>query len=174
MSYAESPWTPPPGLGKGSSESDSARMTPITPDSGIPIEQAMAGLFGDEDEDEDAELLPGVVRSFEGARLAEDATPAEEQDAWAQDEDEELEAEPEKLVCPVHGMLCKKGICSIMKKMIRAQERAREATQRQGKKNSNWRQEEFQGAENGRTSQYFLVLLLTATLCTRRIQQDQI
>ena len=142
-------WTSSPGLSrtnasannKDSSDSDSARATPHTPESAVPLEQAMSSVSIQEpsaepwlDGDDDGEVWDEdiVLPNAAGVSTHVSTRPTEPQEfLWDDYEDEEEpKKDPDAIICEEHGALCKKGICSQYKKQKRALERVKEAEER--------------------------------------------
>lgn len=134
-----------PSDDRDSSDSGSAGMTPCTPDSAVPLVDAMSSMSvgGDphvsawlDGEEEDPWGSGFVFPSAAG--VSSSYAPSDEVDTkgslWDDyEDDEEPEPAPDVIICTVHGKLCKKGICKQYKSQLRAIEKPKEAAQRKTK-----------------------------------------
>lgn len=101
-------------------------------------DRQLYGLANDESPDPNAAVVHPWEQQFVAAENMEnmwDNVGTTEENLWG-DEETKKPAVP-VILCPVHGIICKKGICKEMSKILKDQERQKAALEKQENQKKN-------------------------------------
>jgi hypothetical protein len=96
-------------------------------------DRQLYGLENDQSPDPEAMVQPWEQGSLYAAENLWDNVAPSEGNLWGENEITKGPA-PDVILCPVHGKICKKGICQEMSKIIKAQERLKATEEKNAKK----------------------------------------